>query len=133
MDANKRQRPVFLEVIVRAWYTVKYAVLDNLHGISSVILFVSPLACMWIGEYCAYRRGGVEIGGEWFIPFILVIIAFVLRGCANAIGSGSNVPIPYERFTEVDGDEVSVPIEREQEMILYVAAVEDYLERTGRM
>lgn len=133
MDANKKQRPVFLEAIVRAWYTVKYSILDNLHGISSVILFVSPLACMGIGEYCAYYRGGVEIGGEWILALLIPVIAFVLRGMANAIGSGSNVPIPYERFTTVEDDEVTVPYDREQEMILYVAAVEDYLERVGKL
>lgn len=48
--------------------------------------------------------------------------------------SASSVPVPSKRFTEVDEDGmVSVEQCRLQEMIVYVADVEDYLERFGRL
>lgn len=108
----------------------------NLLNISNVVLLVSPLVCLFVGMYATYQRGGAyEIGGELAIPLLLPVIAFVLRAIGNKTGNGTDCPVPYERFTAVsdDGDEVTVPISRQQEMILYLAAVEDYLERSGRL
>ena len=60
------------------------------------------------------------------------ITSNLLRSYANKIGKGTTIPVPDKRFTEVDDyGEVSIPNNRIQELILYLADLEDWLERKG--
>lgn len=64
----------------------------------------------------------------------LFLYSKVLQAVANATGCGDSFPVPVKRFTTVDEDGVvSVENDRLQEMILYVADVEDYLERKWQL
>lgn len=67
-----------------------------------------------------------------FIPPLVWVIVALLRSYANYVGKGPNIPIPQRRFTEANEDgEVTVEYDRLQELILYTADLEDYLERSG--
>jgi hypothetical protein len=90
-----------------------------------------PYIMYLIGQYVFKERGRLTLGGELFIPIIIFILIWFINSYANKIGKGSTVPVPQKRFTEISDDEVTVEHERVQEMILYVADVEDYLERKG--
>ena len=47
--------------------------------------------------------------------------------------SGKNIPVPYERFTNVDYENGKADVEQKriQEMILYMADLEDWFDRNG--
>lgn len=71
--------------------------------------------------------------------FALIVFMYAAADCIQYLirakgWSGQSVPAPSKRFTEVSEDGmVSVPSDRLQEMLLYVADVEDSLERSGRL
>ena len=89
------------------------------------------------------------------IPFILIYVSFnnycsliilllmllfidvacyLLKSISEYIGKGDSIPLPENRFTEVSNDgEVSIDKNRLQELLLYVADLEDYLERKGML
>ena len=52
----------------------------------------------------------------------------LMRYTANRAGHGREVPRPHERYTERRGDEVTMDGYRLQEMLLYMADLEDWLE-----
>lgn len=65
---------------------------------------------------------------------VYMFTLWVLKRIVEETGGATNsVPVPQERFTkqELDGG-YSIEKDRLQEMILYVADVEEYLERTGK-
>jgi hypothetical protein len=89
---------------------------------------------LFIGEYVYADRGCWAIGGEALLPFVFVIAGFMLKSYARVSGNDySDIPVPYNRFTEVDYDSGQVEVEnkRLQEMILYMADLEDWFDRNG--
>ena len=103
--------------------------------IANILLLLSPYLMLWIGvtykgdsfiDFCQHN---------WFfliVPIAIHILACFLKYYANVIGTGDICPVPVKRFTESDDKGmVSVDNSRVQEMLLYVADVEDYLERKG--
>ena len=101
-------------------------------SIANVISVIDPYAAMYIGAYMAIQRGYVGIGYEYLIPVSVMFISGMLRGVANKLGKGITIPVPANRFTEVGSDgEVSIPVERSEELILYMADLEDWLEKNG--
>ena len=104
---------------------------SNLRTYAKLLNGFLPYIMYLIGQYVFKERGRIALGGELFIPIIIFILIWFINSYANKIGKGSTVPVPHKRFTEIDEDEVTVEHERIQEMILYVADVEDYLERKG--
>ena len=76
------------------------------------------------------ERGYFAIGGEWLLLVVLEFISSLLKRYVkqNRIYNELDLPIPAKRFTEdVGGGEYQVDTDRLQEMILYVADVEDWL------
>lgn len=64
------------------------------------------------------------------IPIASFLIQVIMNRVNDKIGKGKEIPIPENKFTQEDEDgEVSIDTNRLQEMILYVADVESYLER----
>lgn len=114
--------------------TAKYRAKTIIHGLAGFVVTVLPLAAVLLGEYVGAQRGGVYFGGEVLLVLALQVVAIYAKKVMSKMGCGDEVPVPAKRFTSVDPyGEVSVSVDRTQELILYVADVEDYLERTGRM
>ena len=68
------------------------------------------------------------------IAIIWSLVALFFKGYSDRIGKGDIAPIPTRRFTSKEDDGlVTVRQDRVQEMILYLADVEDWLERKGMM
>lgn len=66
------------------------------------------------------------------LPLFVIVFIYYLKAYASKIGKGKMPPIPTKRFTAVDEDgEVSVETDRIQELILYIADLEDWIERKG--
>ena len=103
-------------------------------SIGNLLLISGPFIMLFIGEYVYADRGYWAIGGEAMLPFVFVIAGFVLKSYARVSGNDcSDIPVPYNRFTEVDYDSGQVDVEnkRLQEMILYMADLEDWFDRNG--
>lgn len=124
-----------LEVLIDMFAAVGYWFHDNIRNFIMLFIIICPYASMLCGEYAYMERGEFGIGGEWLIPLVFFFIISFLRGIANKTRKGITIPVPHKRFTSIDEDygEVSIPVERSEELILYMADLEDWLERKGLM
>ena len=103
-----------------------------MYVISNTILFLSPYGYMYLESMLTHSRGYVAIGGEYLIPVVVASICGMSKGIADKLGKGIDIPVPVQRFTETDSDgEVRIPVERSEELILYMADLEDWLEKNG--
>ena len=113
-------------------YSVTLFVKENLRNFANLLILLSPFVSLLVGQEVYKERGKFAIGGEIFIPICILIFAYFLISYANKIGKGTTIPVPAKRFTEIDDDdEVSIENNRLQELILYMADLEDWLERKG--
>ena len=128
----KRFLKVIIGVTLDAIEKVLIFIENNLKNFANILKIVLPYLMYFIGQSVFKSRGYFAVGGEIFIPLIFGIVIYYIRSFANKIGKGITIPVPDERFTEVDEDgEVNVQNSRLQEMILYLADLEDWLERKG--
>lgn len=117
---------IILEVTADAFSNVAYFIKSNLMNFVTILNFILPFVMYFIGFYSE------SFGWEICIPLIAAIIIYYVKATANKLGKGITIPIPDKRFTEVDDDgEVSMEHGRVQELLLYVADLEDWLERKG--
>lgn len=115
--------------VVRA---IGYFITNNLRNFARILEFILPYIMYVIGQDVCAERGKIAFGGELFIPIMFCAIIYYIRSYANKICKGNTIPVPEKRFTEVDDDgEVSIKNSRIQELILYLADLEDWLERKG--
>lgn len=115
-------------VTIEAYANVKYFASVTTGYIMSGVELLMP--------YAMYAAGlwGYKSKMLLAIPVIVAIVIFYVRGFLNRLGKGSQFPVPAKRFTETNADgEVSVDGERLQELLLYVADVEDYLTCRGML
>ena len=119
-------------IIVDIILAIDYFIKNNLRNFAWILNFILPYVMYIVGQNVCATRGYLDIGGELLIPIAFCIITYILRSYANKIGKGTTIPVPNKRFTEVDDDgEVSIQNNRIQELILYLADLEDWLERKG--
>lgn len=112
--------------------SVTLFVKENLRNFANLLMVLLPFVTYVLGQEVYKERGQFAVGGEIFIPIGVFVLAYFLKAYANKIGKGTTIPIPRKRFTEVDDDdEVSIENNRLQELILYMADLEDWLERKG--
>ena len=123
---------IILELIFDLIRTIKYFIESNLRMFANLLNVILPYIMYFIGQYVFRERSEFVVGGEIFIPIIFCIIIYFIKSYANKIGKGITIPIPHKRFTEVDdNDEVSIENDRIQELLLYTADLEDWMERKG--
>lgn len=123
---------VLIEVTVDALCSFVYFVKNNLTNFANVLNLILPYVMYFVGQYIAFNRGNISVGWEICTPLVFVVIIYYLRSTANKMGKGITIPIPDKRFTKVDDDgEVSIEHKRVQELLLYTADLEDWLERKG--
>ena len=115
-------------------YAVRYFVQINMRYFATIIAIVLPYAMYVIGQRVALDRGKFAIGSEVLIPVLVTIVVHYLREVANRNNKGARIPVPRKRFTEVSDDgEVTVERNRLQELLLYVADLEDWLHSKGML
>lgn len=120
------------EITREIGYSVLYFIESNLRYVANLVDIGLPYGMYLLGQMVALERGRFAVGGEIFIPIVVCIVVYYMKEIANRCNKGKCIPIPRERFTEVDEDgEVSIDTSRTQELILYVADLEDWLERRG--
>jgi len=107
---------------------------NNLRNIANILGVICPYATGYAVLSAYQARGYFAVGSEWFVPLMFWLVTYMLRAIANKTGKGTSIPRPRKRFTEVTEDgEVSVPMDRSEEMILYLCDLEDWMERKGLM
>jgi len=118
------------DITMDVWYEVVYFVQMNMRYAAALAEIALPYGMYVLGQSVALSRGSIEVGGEIFIPILCTVVIHYIKEFANKSGKGNTIPIPAKRFTEVDDDgEVSVDNKRLQELLLYVADLEDYMTR----
>lgn len=123
---------IIIEVTADALNNFVYFVKNNLMNFANVMNLIIPYVMYFVGQYVAFNRDNISVGWEICTPIVFVVVIYYLRSAANKIGKGITIPIPDKRFTNVDDDgEVSVEHKRVQELLLYTADLEDWLERKG--
>lgn len=128
----KRFIRITLEIILDIVRAVAYFITHNLRNFAWLLNLILPYVMYFIGQRVCADRGQVTVGSELFIPIVVCVIIYYLRSYANKIGKGHTIPVPDKRFTQVDDyGEVSIENKRVQELILYLADLEDWLERKG--
>lgn len=121
-----------IEILIEALNGFSYIVKSNLRNLAWLLNLLTPFIMYFIGQCVVLNRGYFGVGGEIFIPILILFVIYFLRSMANKYRKGTTIPVPEERFTEVDDDgEVSIRNDRLQELILYLADLEDWLERKG--
>lgn len=122
---------IIVEITIDAYNSFVYFIKSNLITFANILYLTAPYIMYFIGRYMANN----EVGFEFFIPLAFIVVIYYLRSTANKIGKGMTVPVPDNRFTQVDEDsgEVSVENNRIQELLLYMADLEDWMERKGML
>lgn len=124
---------ITFDILVEAYFTIVDFIGSNLRNVSIILRTCLPYLMWYLGAYLYDQRGRFVIGGEVFIPLLVFIITYYVRQFANRIGKGERIPVPERRFTmqgEEDG-EYTIETSRTEELILYVADLEDWLQRKG--
>ncbi len=74
--------------------------------------------------------GELKLNIGWFLPPMFWCIIYILKTYAKRTGKGISVPKPIKRFTEVSEDgEITIPVDRVEELILYMCDLEDWFEK----
>lgn len=122
---------ILVEITIDAFRSIIIFFEDNLMKFVNILNVLFPYAMLFYGQYIGETRG-ISVGWEILIPLVFAIIVYYLKSVANKIGKGITIPLPSKRFTEVDDDgEVSIENKRIQELLLYMADLEDWLEKKG--
>lgn len=131
----KRFLYVSKSILMDFKYEVIYFIKSNLRYFSQALDLIVSYVMFYLGMWSFDSRGIYTFGGEIFIPIVVLAISSFLKSFANKIGKGSTVPIPAKRFTTYDEEsgEVSIEKKRLQEMLLYMADLEDWLSKKGML
>lgn len=125
---------VIIDITYEVFCTVRYFIKNNLTTFANILNLILPYIMYFCGQEYAISRGKISVGGEIFFPLLFIIIIFYLKSIANKLGKGITIPLPEKRFTHVDDyGEVSIENKRIQELILYLADLEDWLEKRGML
>lgn len=125
---------ILAEVISDLLVALKRGAIRNTNTFATLLVIACPYISM-LAVISAYRsRGYFGVGSEWFVPLVFLIVACILRSVANKTGNGLDVPVPKRRFTNIEDDgEITIDADRSEELILYMADIEDWLERRRLM
>lgn len=120
------------EILAEAILSILYFIEDNLRTFGHLLNLLLPYGMLFLGMYAYKFRGEFAIGAEIFLPVLIMLVSYYCRNLANKLGKGDTFPVPQRRFTSEDDDgNPEIEVDRIQELILYIADVEDWLERKG--
>lgn len=128
-------RNIVKEITIDFLHVVTYFFTTNMRSFANILTVACPYMMYFIGQYS-------KVGNFYFtfnyyhllIPIAIVLVTYFLHSAANKTGKGNACPVPAKRFTKVsDEGEVSIEQARLQELLLYVADLEDWMERKNIM
>ena len=128
----KKTMTIFKEITAEAYSGLIYAVQFNLRYVANLVQLGIPYSMYFLGQMAATDRSVTSFAFDMLTPIVATIVVFYTKEVSNKVNRGSSIPVPNERFTELGEDgEVTVEAERTQELLLYVADLEDWMARKG--
>lgn len=122
------------EIVTEGFAEVVEWLKNNLYNIAVIINVLCPYITSYAVVNAYMIRCHFAVGSEWLIPIVCWFLIACLKRIANKAGKGVTVPTPYKRFTEKSDDgEITIRMERSEELVLYVCELEDWLEKKGMM
>ena len=118
------------EITIDFLHATTYFLTSNMRGFANLLSVSCPYVMYFIGQFAQTGNFNFIYSYYLLIPILVVLVTYYLHSAANKTGKGNACPVPVRRFTEVSEDgEVSVDHSRLQEMLLYMADLEDWMER----
>ena len=113
------------------WYLSK--ILSNFGFVITYLTYILILFAYSLGNGCVLIKDDGDLLNIAVITLMMILIRIVAFCLKEASPVKDGIPIPEKRFTEIDKDDgmVFVDNNRIQELLLYVADLEDSLERKG--
>lgn len=100
---------------------------SNLNNFANLLILIVPFLSLAAGMWPDFKFNASIV-----FPIAGVILICLLKALSSILGRGYDIPVPLHRFTHIEpSGEVWMPQSRIQEMLLYVADLEDWLERNG--
>ena len=117
-----------------AWRRTKWFFHRNMASFGNMLIFAAPFVTAALAAYMTWQRGYLAFGGEYVLGLIMLVIGSTLRYLGEDEGQGVGIPVPSHRFTQRDRNgDVSINEGDLNEVILYMADLEDNLEANGRV
>lgn len=121
---------IIKEVTIDALHLVTYFLVSNMRGFANTLSVACPYLMYFLGQFVQTGSYQFVYGYYLAIPIAIVLITYFLHSAANKSGKGNSCPVPARRFTSVSEDgEVTVDHGRLHELLLFVADLEDWMER----
>lgn len=118
------------EITIDFLHATAYFLTSNMRGFANMLSVSCPYLMYFIGQYVQSGSYKFIYNYFLFIPIAIVLVTYYLHSAANKTGKGNACPVPVKRFTTVSEEgEVSIEHARLQELLLYVADLEDWMER----
>lgn len=125
---------IIKEITIDILHAAAYFFTSNMRNFANVLNVSCPYLMYFIGQYVQTGNFKFIFSYYLIIPITIVLLTYYLHSAANKTGKGNTCPIPIKRFTEVSEDgEVSIEQSRIQELLLYVADLEDWFERKNML
>lgn len=123
------------EVIGELFYEVRYYTKRLVSTLPLLIIVATPYLMFMAGEIVGDEQGTGVISSWVFTPIALYILAYLIdKVVRKAHNKTTSCPIPTKRFTEESEDgEINIDTNRLQELIVYMADLENWFERKGLM
>ena len=116
------------------WSRTKWFFYRNMESFGNALVFCAPFVTGILAAVMTAQRGYLAFGGEYVLAILMLIIGSVLRYLGGEDGQGTGIPVPPRRYTTRDrSGDVSINEGDLNEVILYLADLEDNLEANGRV
>ena len=115
-------------------YNVRYICTMIFKAMPILIVITTPFVCMYLVMHMYNQRGCFTFGGEWLVPIVAYIIAYLIQNVKQSMYEDINgFPVARKRFTKRGKrGEPIFKMSDVYEMVEYLAEVEDYCERYGK-
>lgn len=121
---------IIKDITIDFLHATTYFLTSNMRNFANVLNVSCPYLMYFIGQYVQTNDYNFVYNFYLAIPIAIVLITYYLHSAANKTGKGNACPVPFKRFTTVSEDgEVSIEHARLQELLLYMADLEDWMER----
>ena len=119
------------DIVIEIMMAIMFVIKSNLYSALIIIELISPMIIVGLAKRLDEDVFSLRMFLVWLIIFLAI---YILKRLMNKQNCGYDFPIPRKRFTKVDDfGECSISNDDIQEVILYLADVEDYLEKIGKL
>ena len=121
------------EVVYSVYKAITYFVKNNMYNVAVLLEVICPYIMLRLGYYLYDFRGCVAVGSEIIVPIFVFMVAETIKKICNKLGKGSEPPVPDSPFVDSKGDMYYVDTDRYEELVLYMADLEEYFRKVGKL